>query len=77
MVEQRPFKPMAKSSNPPTNKELTESDPSDLAENLALVAEKHPELAKIIEAWPDLPSAIRSAIMAIVRTSKGYRADGL
>ena len=33
-------------------------------------AEHDTELAEVIEVWPELPSAIRSAIVAIVRTSK-------
>ncbi|MGB2866175.1 MAG: hypothetical protein WBC05_22775 [Sedimentisphaerales bacterium] len=28
------------------------------------------DLAEIVEAWSELPSAIRSAIVAIVRTSR-------
>ena len=30
-----------------------------------------PDLAEIVAVWPQLPPAIRSAIVAIVRTSKG------
>ena len=28
------------------------------------------DLAEVVQAWPELPSAIRSAIVAIVRTSR-------
>jgi hypothetical protein len=37
-----------------------------LAENLAQIVEKHPELAKLIKAWPELPEHIKAAIKALV-----------
>ncbi|MHC4266808.1 MAG: hypothetical protein ACYSUK_12895 [Planctomycetota bacterium] len=30
-----------------------------------------PELAEIVEAWPNLPEHIRQAVMALIRTVKG------
>ena len=30
-----------------------------------------PDLAKVIEAWPQLPDAIRSAILTLVRAAVG------
>jgi hypothetical protein len=34
-------------------------------------SELTPDLAEIVTAWPQLPDTIRSAIVAIVRTSTG------
>jgi hypothetical protein len=30
-----------------------------------------PELARIVEAWPSLPEAIKAAIQALVRAASG------
>jgi len=37
------------------------------AENLALLAEKSPDLALLIERWNDLPDAIKAGILAMVK----------
>jgi hypothetical protein len=29
-----------------------------------------PELARVVEAWPDLPSHIRAAVVALVATAR-------
>ena len=42
----------------------TTSEP--LAHSLARDSQKDPELHRVAEAWPDLPKAIRRAIMALV-----------
>jgi hypothetical protein len=34
-----------------------------------------PELASVVEAWPELPADIRSAILAIVRASVEQRRE--
>jgi hypothetical protein len=41
-----------------------------LASCLALLAEKSPELACVVEAWPTLPDHIRKAIIALVEAAK-------
>jgi hypothetical protein len=38
---------------------------------LALLAKKSPDLARVVEAWPDLPEAIRRAILALVQSVSG------
>ena len=38
-----------------------------------VTSKKSPDLAEIIAIWPQLPSAFRSAIVAIVRTSSAIR----
>ena len=47
---------------------LQENPKTDLAEFLALLQEKDPDLAKIIEAWPNMPGHIKAAIKALVRS---------
>ena len=47
------------------------SEPADdhLASCLALLAEKSPDLAAVVKAWPDLPEAVRAGIVAMVKAS--------
>jgi hypothetical protein len=37
-----------------------------LASCLALLAEKYPDLAAVVEVWPNLPENIKTAIKALV-----------
>jgi len=47
------------------------SSDSHLASCLALLAEKQPDLAAVVKAWPDLPEAVRAGIVAMVKASNG------
>ena len=47
---------------------VTNSDKLDNKQNNKPEADR--DLAEVIKAWPQIPSAIRSAIVAIVRSSK-------
>ena len=38
---------------------------------LALLPEKSPNLAHVVAAWPDLPNAIRRAVMALIDSANG------
>jgi hypothetical protein len=40
-----------------------------LASCLALLQEKDPDLAQVVERWPNLPDAIRQAVKALVKTA--------
>jgi len=51
------------------NKELTENENPVLSTGLDKIVQKYPEIVKLIQAWPKLPETIRSAIVAIVRSS--------
>jgi len=46
-------------------KSLTEQKQHDLALYLAQIIQKHPELARLIEAWPRFSDKVRQAITAI------------
>jgi hypothetical protein len=37
---------------------------------LAHIVEQHPELARVIEAWPELPEHIKQSIKALLETCK-------
>lgn len=39
---------------------------ADLAEILAEIIQKHPELTEIVQAWPDLPEKVKSAILGMI-----------
>ena len=49
----------------------SESSQKNLSLYLALLVQKHPDLALIAEAWPNLPEHIRAAIKALVQTHTG------
>jgi hypothetical protein len=55
------------------NKRSYESGDKNLTENLALLVQKFPDLARIIKIWPDLSEHIRTAILTLaqVDTSAG------
>ena len=51
-----------------SNQALTENGKDDLACFLALLAEKDPDLALVVERWPDLPEHIKAAIKTLSQT---------
>jgi hypothetical protein len=56
-----------------TGKEVTETTPDPLAQTLAREIEKDPDLARLIDAWPELPPAFRAGILAMVESVKSAR----
>jgi hypothetical protein len=49
-----------------SNQEVIENDKTDLAENLALILVKHPELVQVVDRWPKLPEHIRAVIGLLI-----------
>jgi hypothetical protein len=49
--------------------DISANGPERLALCLALLAEKSPDLALLAERWDALPDAVRTGIMAMVRTT--------
>ena len=60
---------------PPTPDAANTSGDADsvLADCLAFLAEKMPDLAAVIEAWPTLPDPIRTGILAMVQATMDPR----
>ena len=49
----------------PTNQGISDTSSSDIALHLALNP-ADPDLARVVEAWPSLPEAIRRAVLALI-----------
>jgi hypothetical protein len=47
-----------------------------LAQSLARETQIDPDLARVVSAWPDLPEAIRRAVLALVNSVIGGLASG-
>ncbi len=52
-------------------KEVTETPPETLAHSLAHETPIDPDLARVVSAWPDLPDAIRRAMLALIGSANG------
>jgi hypothetical protein len=50
---------------------LTENLTNDLACFLAILTEKYPDLALVVERWPNLPENIKEAIKVLVKAYLG------
>jgi hypothetical protein len=47
-----------------------------LARNLALTAQNNPDLAAVVDAWSDLPDAVKVGILAMVQAATGSNDAG-
>jgi hypothetical protein len=63
-------KPESENANNQLNQALTEGPENVLASRLALLAEKHPDLALVVEHWPNLPEHIKTTIKTLVETAR-------
>jgi hypothetical protein len=62
-------KPESETLNQLNNQALTETGETVLASCLALLAEKDPDLALVVERWPDMPEHIKAAVKALINSS--------
>ena len=51
------------------NKNTSVNSKKYLAENLALLASKSPDLVLVVEYWDNLPEAVKVGIMAMVKAA--------
>jgi hypothetical protein len=50
--------------------DVTAHDPETLAYSLARETQIDPDLARLIDAWPTLPDALRSGILAMIDAAR-------
>jgi hypothetical protein len=53
-----------------TNTAVTASHENPLAQSLAREIEKHPDLQRVLDAWPTLPEALRAGILAMIDAAR-------
>src|SRR5438067_11725782 len=63
------FKTGAVATQPLDNSGTSANGPADLASCLALLAEKSPDLALLVQRWDSLPEAVRAGIVAMVKAA--------
>ena len=68
-IERRFPKPTPKSNQLPAKQEVTDSVDSITAKSLAKILQNCPDLNLIVEAWPDLPEAVKVGIAAMVKAA--------
>jgi predicted ATPase len=73
----QPSVPKTVEQNPQESQDaaLTDRPPNDLADCLAEIVQQHPDLARLIEAWPDLLAETRAEIVKLVQDHIGTQ-DG-
>jgi succinate dehydrogenase flavin-adding protein (antitoxin of CptAB toxin-antitoxin module) len=59
---------MHENAKPFADKALTENRENDLVCFLALLTEKDPDLAQVVDAWPKLPEHIKQTIKSLVKS---------
>ena len=72
----KPARPLAGVEHPAQTPKKTADSGWDGAESGALGAQRaeiDPDLAAVIDAWPDLPPAVKAGIAAMVKVAKGGR----
>jgi hypothetical protein len=55
----------------PLAQQLAETLAEPLAHTLARETQNDPDLARVAEAWPNLPEVIRRAVLALVSSQAG------
>jgi hypothetical protein len=68
-VEAAGVEPASRSPEAGKPQGVTASAPKPLAQTLARDSQIDPSLARIVEAWPKLPEAVRAGILAMVKAT--------
>ena len=68
-IAPRGFEPLNENQQAIDNKALTESKTPVLSASLDKILQKHPDLAHLVERWPDLPESIKTTIKTLVDTA--------
>jgi len=72
LLEQGILSPQDDQHKLQSGQRVTQTDPENLAQTLSRKTQTDPDLARIVEAWPTLPEALRAGIVAMVKaTGKG------
>jgi hypothetical protein len=69
-IAPRGFEPLETNQQSSENKELTENTNPVFATGLAKTLQKYPELEHIITAWPELPEAVKTTIIELIKKHK-------
>ena len=70
-MEAAGIEPASPSSEVSILQEFTPTSSKPLAQTLARAANLDPDLARVLEAWPTLPEALRAGIVAMVKAAAG------
>ncbi len=62
-------KPESENANELNKQALTETGETVLASCLALLTPKYPDLALVVNSWPNLPEHIKATIKTLVETA--------
>ena len=63
------FKTAAENAQGQNQQQLTDNGVGSVARSVALLADESPDLAVVVEAWADLPQALRAGIVAMVTSA--------
>jgi hypothetical protein len=69
-MEPRGIEPLTDSVQPAQTQDIIANSAEPLANSLARESQIDPALARIIDAWPTLPTAIRRALMALAESGE-------
>jgi len=67
VVEWTGFENRLQHSTNTDNSKTYESDDEKLSRFLALLTKESPDLADVVKAWPAVPAALKSGILAMIR----------
>ena len=69
-IAPRGFEPLNENQQSVDNKALTQSENPVLDASLDKILQKHPDLAQVVERWPDLPESIKAEVKALIQEGK-------